>query len=586
MPTLTWIGKDKVVNHHHDVPYSVLEKVETFTAPEGTPENSTNNRIIHGDNLSVLKSLLPEFEGRVNCIYIDPPYNTGNEGWVYNDNVNDPRIKKWLGDVVGKEGEDLTRHDKWLCMMYPRLKLLHRLLADDGVIFISIDDNEQANLKLIMDEIFGSRNCVGPIIQNKMNAKNDTINIQKNHEFIIIYGKTGNAESSLLLSKNGYSEKKIIEENGYYYFTNDPITTRGEGGTLNARPNLGYTVYYNPNTKDKIAICDYDITLAKTSNNEAEVYSTDSNLIANGYLPIRPPKVRKKLGAWTWELDKFNKDKNDIVISGKTNSYSVKKRTFVNKEDVISEDGKLVYRYFNSTNSRSILDFSTNDGTNLLNGIMDDSNTFDNPKNVEMLEYLLGLTLNKNAITLDSFAGSGTTAHAVLKLNAEDGGNRQFILCEMMDYADTITAERMRRVMTGYGEGNKKVEGLGGAFDYYQLGEPLFHGEYLNESVGLAKIRQYVAHSENIPLDQRVEDSTVSPSLLGLNPDTAWIFHYERDCETIIDAAFLGTLKYRVNGYAVPAHSIIYADRCVLTIEQLDRFGIRFKKIPRDITRL
>ena len=151
MPTLTWVGKDKVVNHHHDVPFKVLQQQSRFDAPDGSPVNSTDNRIIHGDNLEALKSLLPEFEGKVNCIYIDPPYNTGNEGWLYNDAVNDPKIRKWLGQVVGKEGEDLSRHDKWLCMMYPRLKLLHRLLAKDGVIFISIDDNEQATLKLLME---------------------------------------------------------------------------------------------------------------------------------------------------------------------------------------------------------------------------------------------------------------------------------------------------------------------------------------------------------------------------------------------------------------------------------------------------
>lgn len=115
--------------------------------------NDNGNKIIHGDNLEALKSLLPEYEGRVKCIYIDPPYNTGNESWVYNDNVNHPKIKKWLGEVVGKDGEDLARHDKWLCMMYPRLKLLHKLLAKDGAIFISIDDNEQAHLKLLCDEI-------------------------------------------------------------------------------------------------------------------------------------------------------------------------------------------------------------------------------------------------------------------------------------------------------------------------------------------------------------------------------------------------------------------------------------------------
>ena len=158
MPSLTWIGKDAVLNHHLDVPYRVLEKKYDFG--DGEP----GNKIIHGDNLEALKSLLPEYEGRVKCIYIDPPYNTGNENWVYNDNVNSPKIKKWLGQVVGKESEDLTRHDKWLCMMYPRLKLLQKLLSNDGAIFISIDDNEQANLKLVCDEIFGAGNFVGDVI--------------------------------------------------------------------------------------------------------------------------------------------------------------------------------------------------------------------------------------------------------------------------------------------------------------------------------------------------------------------------------------------------------------------------------------
>ncbi len=139
MPTLHWIGKDKVINHHLDVPFKVLEHAYGFdNGTQTEQETNSGNKIIHGDNLEALKSLLPEYEGKVKCIYIDPPYNTGNESWVYNDNVNDPKIKKWLGQVVGKEAEDLTRHDKWLCMMYPRVKLLHKLLADDGAIFISI----------------------------------------------------------------------------------------------------------------------------------------------------------------------------------------------------------------------------------------------------------------------------------------------------------------------------------------------------------------------------------------------------------------------------------------------------------------
>lgn len=152
MPILTWVGKDKVVNHHLEVPFRVLKKKYSVNE-EGSGAQHAGNRIVHGDNLEVLKSLVPEFEGKVDCIYIDPPYNTGNENWVYNDSVNDPKIKKWLGQVVGKEGEDLTRHDKWLCMMYPRLKLLHRLLAQSGSIWVPHDRHMHASVKCTMHDI-------------------------------------------------------------------------------------------------------------------------------------------------------------------------------------------------------------------------------------------------------------------------------------------------------------------------------------------------------------------------------------------------------------------------------------------------
>lgn len=190
MPTLHWVGKDKVVNHHHDVPFRLLDKQYTFTANEGTPANSTANRIIHGDNLEVLKSLLPEFEGKVNCIYIDPPYNTGNEGWVYNDAVNDPKIKKWLGQVVGKEGEDLSRHDKWLCMMYPRLKLLHRLLADNGVMLMSLDSNEYRYAEVMLDEIFGAPNRIETVVWKKSyGGGSKAKHVVNLHEYVICFAK-------------------------------------------------------------------------------------------------------------------------------------------------------------------------------------------------------------------------------------------------------------------------------------------------------------------------------------------------------------------------------------------------------------
>ena len=184
MPSLSWIGKDAVLNHHLDVPYRVLEKKYDFG------DGESGNKIINGDNLEALKSLLPEYEGRVKCIYIDPPYNTGNENWVYNDNVNSPKVRKWLGEVVGKESEDLTRHDKWLCMMYPRLKLLQKLLSNDGAIFISIDDNEQANLKLICDEIFGAGNFVDQFIWYVNDGHTDNQDeITVIHEYILCYAK-------------------------------------------------------------------------------------------------------------------------------------------------------------------------------------------------------------------------------------------------------------------------------------------------------------------------------------------------------------------------------------------------------------
>lgn len=529
MPTLTWIGKDKVVNHHHDVPYSVLEKKQTFIAPAGSPDNSTDNRIIHGDNLAVLKSLLPEFEGRVNCIYIDPPYNTGNEGWVYNDNVNDPRIKKWLGDVVGKEGEDLTRHDKWLCMMYPRLKLLHKLLAEDGVIFISIDDNEQANLKLICDEIFGVSCFVADVIwQHSVQPKGYSGTFSVHHNHTLVYSK----HRDFVIGNLDRTE----DDNKSYTFEDERGRYRiGDMRNALYRPNLIYSV-----------------------------------IAPNGNVIEAPPK------GW-----RYSRDTLDQKISTGEIVFSEDQTRLIRKIYLDSVDGRTPETIWFGKDVGT-----TREASSEMKNIFNMQSHFDTPKPTRLVERVLQIATNKNSIILDSFAGSGTTAHAVLKLNAQDGGNRQFILCEMMDYADTITAERVRRVMTGYGEGNKQVAGLGGAFDYYTLGEPLFNGDYLNESVGTAKIRQYVAYSENIPLVQRCENSPVSPYLLGLNTDTSWIFYYEPERETVLDAEFLGTLKYRANGFTVPAHSIIYADTCVLTKAQLERFGLRFKKIPRDITRL
>jgi len=185
MPTLQFKGKNIIWNHHMSVPYHTLERVEEL---DYQPDKSNGNLIVEGDNLTALKALLPEFGGRVKCIYIDPPYNTGNEGWVYNDNVASPIIQEWIGKEVNDD--DLTKHDKWLCMMVPRLKLLYELLKEDGIIFISIDDNEQSNLKLVCDSIFGEENFLGNIVRaTGQTTGQDSGGLGSSFDFLLVYGK-------------------------------------------------------------------------------------------------------------------------------------------------------------------------------------------------------------------------------------------------------------------------------------------------------------------------------------------------------------------------------------------------------------
>lgn len=409
--------------------------------------DNTENLYIEGDNLEVLKLLQETYLGKIKMIYIDPPYNTGHD-FVYEDDFtqstedyisNSGQFDNDGNRLVTNTESNGRFHTDWLNMIYPRLKLAKDLLSEDGVIFISIDDNEQANLVKLCNEVFGTENCIGPIIQNKQNAKNDTVNIQKNHEFILVYRKgntTINGGTVPTLCRKIVTYKDAYEEDGRYYYLNDPITTRGEGGTLNARPNLGYTVYFNPTTKDKVGVADYNIAVAKTSNNLDEIYATESELINKGYVAIRPPRVRGKLGCWTWALEKFNNQKDEIIITGKPGSYAVRKRTFVNKEDIVVIDDKMKYAATSVTNSRSILDFSTNDGTNMLNTLLGKNAIFSNPKNLEMMKYLIQLVADKSFTILDFFSGSATIAHAVMQLNIEDNGHRKFIMVQMPEETD------------------------------------------------------------------------------------------------------------------------------------------------------
>ncbi|PQJ74288.1 site-specific DNA-methyltransferase [Polaribacter gangjinensis] len=536
MPTLNWIGKEKVVSHHQDVPYRVLEHKYGFTADNGEQTEPTNsgNKIINGDNLEALKSLLPEYEGKVKCIYIDPPYNTGNENWVYNDNVNHPKIKKWLGEVVGKDGEDLTRHDKWLCMMYPRLKLLHKLLADDGAIFISIDDNEQANLKLICDEIFGVRNFLSNIVWERSDSpRMDAQFYSTKHEYILNYSKNiavFNISRLKLDNENlpKHYNKRSSDGKAYYLKS---LRAMGSGDdTREARPTMFYSI--------------------KAPNGE-DVY---------------PLKQDGSEGRWRWKKDTYEKQKDRIEFIKSNNGWSVYTRIFAENSERPAET---LWNHTDVGSNRT--------SKKTIKEIFSNSSTFDFPKPFQLIKRMLELSTEKDSIILDSFAGSGTTAHAVLNLNEQDNGNRKFILVEMEDYANDITAERVKRVTKGYGTGAKAVAGTGGAFDFYELGLPLFDENLnLNEKVGLAKIREYIWFSET---RTSFKEPNKEPYFLGKKDESAYYFIYEKDRLTTLDFDALELIKTKGEQY------VIYADNCLLPKDFMAKKNIIFKKIPRDITR-
>lgn len=531
MPTLNWIGKDKVINHHHEVPFRVLNKVESFKAPEGLPENTTDNRIVQGDNLEALKSLLPEFEGRINCIFIDPPYNTGNESWVYNDNLRDPKLQKWLGDVVGKEGEDFTRHDKWLCMMFPRLKLLHRLLAFDGAMFVSIDDVEHAHLRLIMDEIFGVHNFVANFVwQSKDTPGNNATGVAQTHNHILMYRK-GPLFKPALQARN---EKQLStysnqDEDPRGPWLSTPLT-RGEHRERDVYP-----------IKNKVGV---DIWPPKGSSWR------------------RPPAEMVRL------------QKEDRIWWGKAGdgTFPMEKKFLSDVKDGVVNQTWWPYQFAGSTRQASAE----------LKALFDGVKVFDTPKPLTLNERILDIAAGPDAIVLDSYGGSGTMAHAVLKRNVESGCRRQFILVEMMDYADTITTERVRRAIVGQERGSA-LDALGGGFTRYTIGEPIFTDDgLLNDAVGTEALRDYIAFSEGIPSAYRLtQDNPYSPHALGLSPDTAWVFNYDPSAPTCLNLAYLSSLAF---GQKKPPTAIIYADRCFLTKEFMQRHGLVFKKIPRDVT--
>ncbi|WP_101101433.1 site-specific DNA-methyltransferase [Macromonas bipunctata] len=472
MPTLNWIGKDAVTRHHKEVPFRLLEPVPNLSCGNHHGQDS-GNLIVQGDNLHALKALLPRYAGQVKCIYIDPPYNTGNEGWAYNDNVNSPEIRQWLGEVVGKEGETLDRHDRWLCMMYPRLVLLKQFLREDGAIFISIDDNEVATLRLLMDEIFGASNFAATFIWEKRTTRENRRVFSFSHDYVLCYARR------LDMFEKTRGELPLSQE----------VKDR----------------HKNPDNDPRGPWQSVAITAQAGHGTSAQFYT----ITTPGGRQIELPHGN----CW-----RFTQSKLDELIADNRIYFGVNGNNVPRQKKFLSE----VSRGLTPHTLWQADEVGTTDiATKTVLEIMERDATFETPKSVGLLQRILQIATDQDSIILDSFAGSGTTGHAILKQNAEDGGNRRFILVEMDEHiAQNVTAERVRRVAQGYTSAKgQAVQGLGGGFQFCRLSDqPLFDamGE-IRSDVTFAQLVKFVWFSET----QTGYSGSADSPLLGVHEGRA-----------------------------------------------------------------
>ena len=524
MPTLNWIGKEAVVDHHRRVPTRLLECDRELSV--GDPE--AENLLVEGDNLEALKALLPRYHGQVKCIYIDPPYNTGNEGWVYNDNVNDPRIRKWLGDVVGKEAEDLCRHDKWLCMMYPRLALLREFLRQDGVIFVSIDDNEVGHLRLLFDEVFGPTNFLADVIwQKKYTRANDADFFSDNHDHILCYARHKPSFKIGRLTRTEVQNKAYKNPDNHLLGPWKPTPLHAKSGT-----------------------------------------NTSPYTFKNGVTWSPPKGTFRRFN----DESMARMDANDEIWFGKKKDAVPQRKTFLGS---LSEGTVPVTLWLHEVAGDNHI--ARDEVKAILSGT---DALFDTPKPTSLVEIILQLANDKNAIVIDSFAGSGTTGHAVLAMNKVDGGNRRFVLIEMdAGICQTVTAQRLERVGTGY----NRVEPLGSGFRYCRLGRTLLDEQgNINGDVPFADLARYVFLLETgVPVPTR---SRKDCPLLGAHRGRAVYLLYNGVLGDRRPAG--GNVLTHAILDALPAHPdgggprVIFGEACRLSDTTLQRVNVTFRQIP------
>ena len=407
MPTLNWIGKEAVINHHLEVPFHLLKDVPELAC--GGP--GSGNLIVEGDNLVALKALLPYYKGKVKCICIDPPYNTGNEGWTYNDSADSPVIRKWRNEVVGIEGLTLDRHDRWLCMMYPRLSLLKEFLSDDGIMFVHIDDIELPYLRILMDELFPhaqAKNRLACFVWETDGNFDNQAKVKIAHEYVLAYSKAFEDCPAPPVVDYSVGEgsklhkpeiRNTIVKNGPKNPVSEITLPEGfpaefEKGTIAPR-NTKW-----PHFAEPLIVDDFKLTRPVAVASGWSSKAICEEFIANEFKPVKDSKG---------QLTTFTLTANGVIEAVKVRS--------ADQSHVIS-----VIRDVGSTQS-------TSEGLKLI-GIK-----FSYPKPVRLVEYLVTMVADKNALVLDSFAGSGTTAEAVMRAN-QDAGARRFLLIQMPHESD------------------------------------------------------------------------------------------------------------------------------------------------------
>jgi adenine-specific DNA-methyltransferase len=546
MATIHFKGKSYVQNHHLTLKYHHLVPDPAASLTDNLSLH--DNLIIHGDNLLALKALLPTYGGKVKCIYIDPPYNTGNEGWIYNDNVNSPMMQEWLKANQPIDKEDLARHDKWLCMMMPRLKLLRELLRDDGVIFISIDDHEVHHLRMMMDEIFGEKNFIANVCWQKRYApSNDAADFSATHDFILIYAKDrqNSVEGKVVETLN--RTKRTEEQNKLY--KNPDKDPRGDWASDNylcnksaeERPNLYYPIIH-PKTGQEIL----------PSQTAVWRYSKDRH----------ERNVREKR-VW-WGLNQENETPRYKRFLSEVKG--VVQNTWWGYKDVGHNDEakKEIKSIFPETGQ-----------------------VFATPKPSKLVKRILETALDDDDICLDSFAGAGTTAQAVLALNQEDGGTRKFILIEMEDYAESLTAERIRRVAKGIPDAKDEAlkNGLGGSFSFFELGEPvemqaILEGDDLPAYEDLARYVFYTATGDEF------DPAKVDPdrNFIGENKDFEVYLLYQPDLNYLRSTS-LDLDKAERLGLPKPncKKRLVFAPMKYLDTDTLERYHIEYCQLPFEI---